>query len=99
MTLILSKDLTVVKSSSEELIVVREEMLENRDAHTRTAVLAPYFRTFRTEYKEYGARRPSYLGSTDFSTGYGHFYQHGVRGVRSTKSTKVRMSIPAREEQ
>ena len=59
----------------------------NRDAHTRTAVLAPYFRTFRTEYKEYGARRPSYLGSTDFSTGYGHFFKHEVRRVRSTRST------------
>ena len=45
-----------------------------RDAHTRTVVLAPYFRTFRTEYKEYGVRRPSYLESTDFSTGYGHFF-------------------------
>ena len=58
-----------------------------RDAHTRTVVLAPYFRTFRTEYKEYGARRPSYLGSTDFSTGYGHFFKHEVRRVRSTRST------------
>ena len=59
----------------------------HRDAYTRTAVLAPYFRTFRTEYKEYGARRPSYLGSTDFSTGYGHFFKHEVRRVRSTRST------------
>ena len=62
-------------------------IVRDRDAHTRTAVLAPYFRTFRTEYKEYGARRPSYLGSTDFSTGYGHFFKHEVRRVRSTRST------------
>ena len=49
-------------------------LVQSRDAHTRTVVLAPYFRTFRTEYKEYGVRRPSYLESTDFSTGYGHFF-------------------------
>ena len=39
-------------------------------------------------------RRVPYSWGTNFSTGYGYFPQHGVRGVRSTKGTKVRMSVP-----
>ena len=38
--------------------------------------------------------REPYSWGTNFSTGYGHFHQHGVRGVRGTKGTKVRMSMP-----
>ena len=49
---------------------------------------------FSTGHGEYGVRRVPYSWGTDFSTGYGHFHQHGVRGVRSTKGTKVSMSVP-----
>ena len=39
----------------------------------RTIVLAPYSRTVRTDYMQYGAQRPSDPESADFSTGYGNF--------------------------
>ena len=62
-------------------------LFETRDAQTRTVVLEPYSRALRTEYKEYGVQRISCLGSTNFGTEYGDFFEHGVRRVRSTKST------------
>ena len=45
----------------------------NRDAHTRTFVLAPYSRTLRTEYEKYGVQR-AYNFSTG-STGYKELVQ------------------------
>ena len=47
---------------------------------------------FSTKHGEYGVRREPYSCGTNLSTGYGHFHQHGVRGVQGTK---VRMSVPA----
>ena len=57
--------------------------IQTRDAHTRTLVLAPYSRTLRTEHEKYGVQ--PYSWGTNFSTGYGHFHQHGVRGVRRVR--------------
>ena len=45
-------------------------------------------------YSYLGYTKSTVLLGTNFSTGYGYFHQHGVRGVRSTTGTKVRMSIP-----
>ena len=65
---------------------------EIRDAHTRTVVLAPYSRTLRAEYKEYGVRRVLYSRGTKFSTGYDHYFQNGAQRVRSTKGTVLRVT-------
>ena len=47
-----------------------------------------------TEYEEYGVRRVPYFKGTEFGTGYGDISEYGVRGVRGTKSTKVRIRVP-----
>ena len=50
---------------------------------------------FRIKHRKYRERKEPCSWEMNLSTGYGHFHQHGVRGVQGTKGTKVRMSVPA----
>ena len=86
-----------IQSESREMKVnstISNHLTQNRDAHTRTVVLAPYFRTLCTNYMEYGVRRPSYLGSTDFSTGSGHF---SSTTYEEYGTPRVRIKVPGTE--
>ena len=69
---------------------------EHQDHHTaRVQKLARGTAIFlSTGYAEYRVPRAPYSKGTEISTWYDNFSEHGVRGVRSTKSTKVRASIP-----
>ena len=57
----------------------------------------PYFKgtELGTEYGYFFDEGYRTFKGTTFSTEYGDFFKYEVQGVRGTKSTKVRMRVPA----